>query len=105
MEFRPEPGHSRAGNNSDCLNMRKNHYLLSLVGQEDKDKNMVSKCHLCKQTRQREGKGALMKSSKKDLGDMPRSLSGSQIWQVTTNKFHFLELGILQPTLFDKEHE
>lgn len=46
-----------------------------------------------------------MKSSKKDLGDMPRSLSGSQIWQVTTNKFHFLELGILQPILFDKEHE
>lgn len=47
-ELSPEPGHSRAGNNSECLNTRKNHYLLSLVGQQDKDKNMVSRCHFCK---------------------------------------------------------
>lgn len=31
----------------------------------------------------------------KDLGDMPRSLSGSQTSQVTTNKFHFPKLGII----------
>jgi len=38
--------------------MRKNHYLLSFAGQEDKDKNMVSRCHFCVQTGQREGKEA-----------------------------------------------
>lgn len=45
--------------------MRKNHYLLSFVGQEDKDKNMVSRGHFCVQTGQREGKGAQQKFSKK----------------------------------------
>lgn len=33
-----------------CLNMRRNHYLLSLMGREDKDKNMVSRCHFRMQT-------------------------------------------------------
>lgn len=58
VEYHPEAGHSRAGNNSECLKRRKNHYSLSFVGQEDQDKTIVSRCHFCVQIRQRGGKGA-----------------------------------------------